>query len=69
MGYNVPVSQSWVKAKMASELAKSILSNNSIPVHQIMNNYQVVHESMAHVEIRKLVFKGNGNKNFTKVFD
>jgi hypothetical protein len=36
MAYNIPVRQSWVKAKMANELAKSILSNNSIPAHQLM---------------------------------
>ena len=54
MGYNVPVRQSWVKAKMASELAKSILSNNSIPVHQIMNNYQVVQESDCVIRLRRV---------------
>ena len=54
MGYNVPVCQSWVKVKMASELAKSILSNNSIPAHQIMNNYQVVQESDCVIRLRRV---------------
>lgn len=40
--YNIPVRASWVKKKMVSELAKSILANNNIPSHQLLNNYHIV---------------------------
>lgn len=40
--YNIQVRTNWVKKKMCSELAKSIMTNNNIPVYQLLNSYCVV---------------------------